>query len=114
MKKDLTDLEQIDVRMYGITVLEMVKAKPKDTDDLSYGLAILSDAQHMAEHKDVRSTCQYINRAKFFILRAIEKDQTLEKLLREGLKLDNGESIRQEAKTAVFWERVKMLLKKSN
>lgn len=92
--------EQLQLHQYGITEAELLASKPKKTDDLSYGMAILSDAQAVLGQGHSNEGRQFINRAKFFILRAIKSNKQLYDFLLDGMK-DSPD-----------WDRIKEILEK--
>jgi hypothetical protein len=62
------------ILMYGCTIEELEKSKPKYTDELMYSAMILSDAQEEIARGNVEFARQFINRAKHFIFKYREEN----------------------------------------
>ncbi len=58
-----------EMKMFGCTIADLVKAKPDMISDLDHAVSILSDAQECIRMGHEDRTREYINRAKYFIRR---------------------------------------------
>jgi len=63
------------IAVFGETVEQMIFLKPSFESDTMYAMQILSDAQEVLARGDAERARQFINKAKFFLTKQLEKER---------------------------------------